>query len=82
MRFEVRISLRCHDRRTAVPIAFQLWQRALDLVDNIVAAKKHLGYTEFMAQLTPESEEKSVSSTELFNTRTELVEIRGLKLSR
>jgi hypothetical protein len=48
---EVRISLRCHDRRVAIPVAFQLWQRALALAADVIAAAKHVGYTDFMAQL-------------------------------
>ena len=38
-RWEVRISLRCHDRRVAIPAAFQLWQRALALAENVMAAR-------------------------------------------
>ena len=54
-RWEIRLSLRCHDRRVAIPAAFQLWQRALRLADNILAVGKPVGYTDFMAQLTPDS---------------------------
>lgn len=56
--WEVRVSLRGHDRRVAIPAAFQLWQRALMLADTIVATGRPVGYTEFMAQLLPDNNEK------------------------
>jgi integrase len=62
-RWEVRISLRSHDRRIATPAAFQLWQRALTLADSIVAAGTPVGYTAFMSQLVPDKDSVPASAS-------------------
>ncbi len=66
--WEVRLSLRCFDRRVAIPAAFQLWQRALLLTDVVMAHGKPIGYTEFTSRLIPEQmsiADQSASTTTL-----------------
>ena len=62
-RWEVRVSLRSHDRRKAISAAFQLWQRALTFADSVVAAGIAVGYTAFMSQLLPDKDSVLISTS-------------------